>query len=325
MDQELMRLGAVFMPHATAAYARIRAPNGPDFVHYTSAENLLKILGQEVPEVWMRNARCMNDVSEVYHGYDRIEDVLLKDGRNDRLKNALEAISPELAEQALNLFRGHIPNIIAQTYITCISEHPRSEENYGRLSMWRAYSQGSIGTAIVFNKAPFLTPSDALSAYTSPVAYHTEEELAKEIDTIIFNINRELAWLKARNPKIVETFIFNMFLFGITCLKHPGFKEELEWRILHHPSLGGKNPLKSSKQVVGGVPQKVFRIPLQDIPGPDGLDGISPDKLIKRVIIGPSNYPQTVREAIIEALEDAGVSNAAQRVVVSDIPLRTTL
>ncbi len=325
MEPELMRLAGVFMPHATKAYARMLAPNGPDFVHYTSAENLLKILGQDIPEVWMRNARCMNDVSEIYHGYERIEDALLKDGRDDRLKSALEAISPEIAEKALGLFRSYVPNIMAQTYITCISEHPRSEENYGRLSMWRAYSHGSIGTAVVFNKSPFFTSSDALSAYTSPVAYHTDDELAEEIDTIIYNINDEIEWLKTRDPERLKSFIFNMFLFGITCLKHPGFKEEQEWRILHHPGFSEKSPLKSSTRTVGGVPQKVFHIPLQNIPGPDGLDGISPNDLIKRVIIGPSNYPQTVREAIVDALGDAGVTNAAQRVVVSDIPLRTSL
>ncbi len=43
---------------------------------------------------------------------------------------------------------------------------------------------------------------------------------------------------------------------------------------------------------------------------------------IARLIIGPSNYPGQVKEAMIDAMSQAGVTNAADRIVISDIPLR---
>jgi hypothetical protein len=48
-------------------------------------------------------------------------------------------------------------------------------------------------------------------------------------------------------------------------------------------------------------------------------------QLIDRVIIGPTLYPYAISEAFDRLLDKAGVANAAQRIFVSDIPLRTRM
>lgn len=326
MTPDNARLMSIFMPRALKSYARVSAENGPDFVHYTSAANALKILSGPVPLVWMRNARCMNDVSEVFHGLDRIKHTLGQNDRFSRLLAAVKSCSPAVADRIFPLFDGHVPNILGSTYITCVSEHnAATEDQYGRLSMWRAYGQGSIGTAIVLNKEPLFSSTDALNSYSSPVAYLDDEELATDLENIIENISKERHWLASHGDNVLETRLFSMLLFAVTCLKHPGFKEEREWRIIHNPRLFPSKVLLKSTETIAGVPQKIYKIPLQDIPGPTGISGISPEKLIKRVIIGPSNYSATIFDAVVDALEGAGVTDAFKRVHVSDIPLRMLL
>ncbi|WP_080697278.1 DUF2971 domain-containing protein [Brucella intermedia] len=330
MQDAMMRCFSIFMPHAFRETQKVVSNDGIDFAHYTSAATLLDILrgatDDNPPKIWMRNARVMNDVDEIYHGYDRIEAALREGDRNDRLKAALESINPDATNEALTTFRSHLDNHLAHTYIACMTAHDELENKIGRLSMWRAYGQNTIGVAVILNKAPFFTPSDVLAAYTSPVAYHTDEELGREIDQIIQNVETNRNWLKSIDPEMIGFYIFNMFSFGVTCLKHPGFREEKEWRIIFNPKMRDKGTIPSITQSVGGAPQKIYTLPMRDVHlDGDSLTGISPDALIKRVIIGPSQVQGTVREAIVEALAQAGVTNADKRVFLSNIPLRVAI
>ena len=45
--------------------------------------------------------------------------------------------------------------------------------------------------------------------------------------------------------------------------------------------------------------------------------------MFDRLIVGPSAHPWVMYEAFTRALATAGVQNATERVVTSDIPLRT--
>lgn len=216
--QDMMRCFSIFMPYASRETQKVIDSDSLDFAHYTSADTLMHILngGGEgnPPKIWMRNARVMNDVEEVRHGYRRIEASLNRNDRYKRLVDALESINHEATYQALNIFKSHFENHLDQTYITCMTTHDELENKIGRLSMWRAYGQSNIGVAIVLNKTPFVTPSDVLGAYTSPVAYHTDDELDQDVDKVIQNVRENRDWLKSIDPEIVKANIFGMFSFG---------------------------------------------------------------------------------------------------------------
>ncbi|MCK4204742.1 DUF2971 domain-containing protein [Brucella pituitosa] len=330
MQDIMMRCFSIFMPYAYKETQNVMTDDSIDFAHYTSAETLLKILDgagpNNPPKIWMRNVRTMNDVDEIYHGYDRIQAALNDGGRNDRLKAAFESINLDATTSALTSFHSHWDNHLTHTYITCMTAHDELENKFGRLSMWRAYGKNTVGAAIILNKTPFFTPSDILGAYSSPVAYHTDEKLASEIDQVIYNIETNKDWLKTVDPECIGFYIFNMFSFGVTCLKHPGFREEKEWRIIFNPKMRDNGTIPHTTQSVDGAPQKIYTLEMKDIHiGEDSLTGISPDALIKRVIIGPSQLQGTVREAMIEALTKVGVTNAEKRVVLSTIPMRVAI
>jgi hypothetical protein len=65
----------------------------------------------------------------------------------------------------------------------------------------------------------------------------------------------------------------------------------------------------------------VCKIPLSDVPN-EGLTGLEIPSLVDRIIIGPTEYPNVIREAFTTELTRAGMNDTAQRIVVSDIPLR---
>jgi hypothetical protein len=72
----------------------------------------------------------------------------------------------------------------------------------------------------------------------------------------------------------------------------------------------------SSTEPIGGVPQIIYKIPLDK----SELDLAS---MFDRLIVGPSPYPWVMYEAFVDALTRAGVTDAGNRVRISEIPLRT--
>lgn len=109
----------------------------------------------------------MNDFMEVEHGYQCLAKAYNTkfDGETlgDRFKRALDRAHDGLGGRVEHLVNGWIPVIRENTYLTCLSEHAETEDQHGRLSMWRAYG-GKASVALVINGSALLSPSDALNA-----------------------------------------------------------------------------------------------------------------------------------------------------------------
>ena len=319
------KITAIFAPSMVEARDGLFR-RGDKLVHYTSADVAVEIIRHS--KVWMRSALCMNDLSEVQHGLamlrrffapihpSRTPDL----GQSDFLK-ALDSVHAGAGQAAIDLFNGWMSHIEFGTFITCISEHPASEDQHGRLSMWRAYGKGSVGVALVLNPEPFRGTSDVLKAYAAPVSYFSPDRFLEHMRVVAANIQKEADFLKTVDADMVRTAVFNLFLFTATCCKHPGFEEEREWRLIYVPTMHKSAVLKRSIKSIRGVPQEVYEIPLQNHPE-GGLVGIELPELIERVIIGPSEYPVAVFDALVAELEAAHVKDAAKKVFTSGIPLR---
>src|SRR5262249_26257604 len=72
---------------------------------------------------------------------------------------------------------------------------------------------------------------------------------------------------------------------AVTCLKHEGFREEREWRVIHLPHMRPSPLMESSPETVGGIPQTVYKIPLDEKKS-DELADLSFVRLFDRMIIG---------------------------------------
>lgn len=69
------------------------------------------------------------------------------------------------------------------------------------------------------------------------------------------------------------------------------FHEEREWRAIHSTSRHWGEHIKSSIEVVGGLPERVYKIPLRS-DTEAGLTGLDPTEIIDRIILGPIQYPR---------------------------------
>jgi hypothetical protein len=262
---------------------------------------------------------AMNDYMEVEHGFECLNAAYKAEPGNS-FNAALDACFAGLAEDVKNYFNAWLPGIRRDTYITCVSEHSSAEDQHGRLSMWRAYG-GQAGVALVLNGAVMFSQSDALGAYSNPVAYLNPDAFAAEFVKIAKNMESEVEYIRSLGREAVKNIAFNMLRFAVLCTKHPGFHEEREWRVVASPAMHPSKLLVPSVEVVRGTPQTVLKIDLQNHPD-QGLVGLALPELLNRIIIGPCEFPQVIRRAFHQLLVQAGVPEPEEKIVVSDIPLR---
>ena len=57
-------------------------------------------------------------------------------------------------------------------------------------------------------------------------------------------------------------YVLTMLVVGMTCTKHKGFDEEREWRALYLPTLWSSPLMEQGIEIISGVPQRVYKLPL---------------------------------------------------------------
>jgi hypothetical protein len=307
----------ILFPEAARRLQAVRE-HGRRFVHYTSAEVAVSIIRNA--RVWMRNATTMNDFMEVEHGLFVLARAYNGDPGKSVFRPAIDAVFPGSSDWLKEFFNSWQPSLKTETYLTCVSEHHDDEDTLGRLSMWRAYG-GRSGVALVLRPDAFQLNSHALNAYSSPVIYPTQSEFDTLFLEVAGNIVRERDFLQSLGKELFQQTLFNMCRYAALCTKHPGFKEEKEWRVVHSPAIHPSKRLETSVETVRGTTQRVYKIPLEDVPE-EGLVGLKIPALLDRIIIGPTDHPHIMADAFRDLLRSAGVEDAHDKVWVSDIPLR---
>jgi Protein of unknown function (DUF2971) len=324
VTDEDFRAHQIFQPYAFDRQKPLFLNENARFVHYTGAEAALNMF--RTKEIWMRNATCMNDYMEIQYGLECL--AAAYNGQfGDELKKYIDDLHSGLSDEIEKLFNGWSPSFARQTFMFCISEHNADEDSIGRLSMWRAYGAGAA-IALVLKARPFVQPTDALRSYTTPVAYMSKEAFSDEFRRLVDNVKSNEDFVRQLKRSDLKSCIFNAFRFAALSTKHPGFREEKEWRVVFmrdfeqalDPQLEAANRLNKEIVAIHGTPQVIYKIPLRNVPD-EGLEGIEVAELLDRVIIGPTEYPAAAREAIVDLLEKE-IPDAASKVVVSDIPVR---
>lgn len=314
MSMDIADLNRVFLPHAFEEVARAKDQN-VRFAYYTTADTAIKLLRSK--EMWLRNARLMNDFSEVEHGIKCYEEVL--HGKvGDELFDLLDDIHDGVSGHLLSWLDQSRERITQGTYVVCVSEHDPSEDQLGRLSMWRAYG-GKSGVALVFSTDALLGDREQLGAFSGPVVYGGIEEIEASLRRVIGNVRANLPALRVTDKVSLIQSLLQMILVGCFYTKNPGFKEEKEWRVIANPSFSDAKKLTASVESVEGLPQPVMKIPLVDGPNVTGLEV---SQILERVIVGPCTNSSLVRQAIEMTFIQLGYAEPAPPVICSNIPLR---
>lgn len=307
-------LSALAFPYEEMKGRRLRKRN-LKLAHYTTADTAVKII--RGGSIWLRNASNMNDYREVQHGSDCLKKALRDHGQ--MFVETLDVFGVGFANSILQSLDSADFNARFHTYLTCVSEHLATDTT-GRLSMWRAYGGPIAGVALVFDPLFLDFESSDLAVWSSPVLYGDDERFSVQFLNVLDNLrsNREL--MQRVGPDTVRNIVLNALKFGILTTKHVGFQEEREWRLIHMPRDMASAIVQPTFQSIGGAPEQVYHLPLKDEFGrrPD----YNLDKLLHRVIIGPCQNVIQIASTIEDALREVGVTDPADRISLSLIPLR---
>jgi hypothetical protein len=318
------RLGRIFSP---SKWRLIEEKYGDIFsrmavAHYTSAESAMSILRTKT--IWMRSAFRMVDYSETRHGYELLVKLL---GPTGTLRGEFcEVLKACGLDSGAEIIDGAIEKLHPDcnaTYIASFSEHHSNEDNHGRLSMWRGFGGSAPRVAFIVG-IPFYTGTALrLGVQFMRVSYHDIDGMEAELRAVLTNIRNNVDFLKGLTPPVLRNMVYSVFVNAVVATKHPGFDEELEWRIVCMPSLMPPSEyIQMSLELVGGIPQNVMKLPLgAEVEGSE--KGFHIPSLFQRLIIGPTQESAALRDIFVAELREAGVPDAESRVVCSGIPIRT--
>lgn len=308
------KLYSIFMPQYVERVLKF-AENNQKLVHYTSAATALSILKNK--EIWMRNTRCMNDFSEVRYGIELFTRFCQKPEKYDLLKKAWgkkAGVFEEAFFSAVEAF----DEWSNSTYICCFSEQKAEEDQLGRLSMWRGYGT-DCGVAMVLRLNSFLPQNNDFQIYTTPVEYLTEKGFDDYLIEFGQRIEAEKSFIEALTDRVIEEWTANMIKAAVVSIKHPGFKEEREWRVI--ADLNSCQGLKLDTIAVNGIPQLVMKLPLT-AEMENNRKGFSIPANLDHLIIGPTSHPAIIAKALAEELAKCGVTDLSKKITVSGIPYR---
>lgn len=312
------RLEALFFPHKAEQTQKLKQ-SGCRLIHYTTAKVASLIFTNQ--EIWMQDTRTMNDYSEIDHGICCLERVL-ESPAGVRFCALIDKHANELHLQSVREIKQWLPEIRNGTHLFCASALSPLEDQNGRLSMWRAYGR-ETGVALVFRGEVMIDKRDVLKVYARPVQYLNAQGLTDYFERIVSEITSNEALLKSLSRSDLDELLYNLYYFSIVCTKHPGFAEENEWRVIAAPALYKSAHIMTSIEWIGRVPRKIAKLKLKDMRA-EGLPGLTIPELLDRVIIGPCKHPNVIADSLCELMISADIQDASSRIVISDIPLRTS-
>ena len=79
--------------------------------------------------------------------------------------------------------------------------------------------------------------------------------------------------------------------------------------------------LNKNSVSVNGIVQKVFYLPMKNVPE-HNLENADINSLLFKILIGPTPNPDLVWEGFVTLLAENGVVNATDKVTACNIPLR---
>ena len=318
-DASLNSLDDLFLPCLQQEDSEIDPDNTP-FAHYTTAEAAVKIIKSS--EIWLRNVQLMNDYSEIVYGLNLMAGAW-GSPEGESFKQAADAYFSgviDVLDWSLGWQKKAWPAL--DHHAACFSIHDFAENQSGRLSMWRAY--GNV--ALVFRLSKETLEANAtnpLGVYLWKVKYLNSINAKKILVCAEKTINQHCGFVRGLDQEKFMRAITQMVYSVALTTKHPGFVEEKEVRVYFRPTEKPGSALAKVRRIecIKGFPQMIYPLSLQGN-RENSLEGIDLQSILDRIIIGPTPYPQVMRDTFVELLNSVGVTDVPNKVIVSDIPLR---
>jgi hypothetical protein len=274
----------------------------PTLYHYTSAAGLLGIINSAT--LRGSNYLYLNDTTEVEYGKAIALQVLkgeakrrsppersLVEGVIDELSFGPE--NPEYADPILRRAR------TLEVYLTSLCERP------DLLSQWRGYGD-SKGRYCVGLEVREMVGAGLF--FPARVVYELDEQRSLLHSVVEEFFSAPVTAEERAANRVILTFAIQRALCR---LKHPGFAEEREWRLMVNLADHDDQALLQFDAATGAIK------PFIDILRGSKSD---PERLpIREIYVGASRHPARSRHAVEQLIRKAGYHHCEVR--MSDIPL----
>jgi len=295
-----------------------RAPEPvPPLFHYTGAPAIRGIL--QSGSIWASGAQYMNDWMEVVYGYD-----IIMNGLRDLVeKRKLERRSRAVFKDVLRMMDSpDSPFIDAYFAAFC--------EKGNLLSQWRAYA-GTQGFAIEFDplvikgELTLTTKAPARNLRLAKVEYDPKKqrenfdamisELCETIENTDFAVKRGVTL-----PTTLVEFTRMVLSSWAATVKHPGFEEEQEWRVIFQPLITEEEKYLSTSEFVVRLEGPEFVTHVEFMPDEKVLGKHGPKLPIRSIVCGPNVQMRSAKRALEILLRNNGYD--AVEIRKSEIPAR---
>ncbi|AFY20776.1 DUF2971 domain-containing protein [Pseudomonas sp. UW4] len=288
--------------------------------HYTSIATLEGIMAND--QLWFSNPLFMNDLDELAFGILESAKIIRK---SQEIKKACG--TEEWYKLFQSIFESYLDDFSVEhafdVYVLCFSDHTDVKDD-GLLSMWRGYGGNGNGAAIIFDTQQLNYNEDS-PFIVSKVEYNSTEERIKWIENKCIEFSAILKNTNVPDDKLylpVGYLFERMKIFSIFT-KHAGFSEEREWRAVYIRERDTKRKLDEMLHYAigrnGVEPKLKFKVkPVDGITA----DDFSLEKIVSKIILGPTVSSPLALSAVKRMLEKNGKSEIAKKLVSSTTPFR---
>jgi len=291
-----------------------RAPEpAPPLFHYTGATAIRGIL--QSGRLWASGAQYMNDWMEVVYGYD-----IIMNGLRELVEKRGFATRPcAVFSDVLRLMESpDSPFIDAYFVAFC--------EKGNLLSQWRAYA-GTQGFAIEFDplviegELTLTTQAPARNLRLSKVKYDPAEQ-QKDFRRLIDELCEMIESIRSGHAKQELAEFARMALSSwAATVKHPGFEEEQEWRVVFQPLITGEEKYLSTSEFVVRLEGLEFVTHVELMSDAKVLGRRGPLLPIRSIVCGPNVQMRSAKRALEILLRNNGYDDVEIR--KSEIPARS--
>jgi hypothetical protein len=289
----------------------------PAVFHYTGAHGVRGILNSD--RIWASGSQHMNDWMEVVYGYDIMMAALREAVREGKVPEKSRSVFREVL---IAMEQPDSPFVDAYFAAFC--------EKGNLLSQWRAYAgtQGfavEVDPLVIEGELTLTTKAPARNLRLAKVEYDPERQkqsLRETLDDLTQTIEKQRGNSDRLRATLTE-FVRVVLSSWAATVKHPGFEEEQEWRVIFQPMITMEERYHSTEEFVVRVedyalvthveltPSKVLpRKPRQD-----------PKLPIKSITCGPNVSMRSTARALEILLRNNGYEGV--KILKSEIPART--
>ena len=265
--------------------------------HYTDTNGLYGITKSK--KLWATSASYLNDRSEYKYGISVFIDVI-KNIKNVTINKIRDEVLNELNNPEIH------KNILCHDVYVC-----SFSQKHDMLSQWRGYANEGKGFAIGFDKQQLSCALKNYKCIYAPIVYN---DIKKNVYNLISGIISHFGCHFKNNINSENKGIICQYLMGIInilapFIKHPGFSEESEYRIV---TFNFDNRLSEYIDVRLVNDTLVPYIPM------NFMNSRNP---IRKIIIGPCNNNENVRNSLKRLFNENNQYNKdSVKFVNSEIP-----